>query len=270
MGQLLAAMISRDDLLAEAMLQELEVMAREPIEDADGWGVGFYQAGEVLHRKRPHAGAGRVEWPTVLEDLRSHVAIVHVREATAGDRRADNTHPFRMRQWLFAHIGQLGGHEAIQERVLSALPDFLRRNIRGDGDSELLFHVFLSFLHDAGQLDALDVSDAAVVGALRSTAVLLDRHAAEVGAPAGSLTLALTNGRQLYALSRGRPLMIVERDHLSPRGSSPPESARSSDAVRYVLIATELSDRIPPGYRAMADGEVIAVDRDLSVATHML
>lgn len=270
MGHLLAAMISREDLLAEAMLHELEVMERAPVEDADGWGVGFYQGGEVLHRKRPHATAGTLEWPTVIEDLRSHVAIVHVRKATTGDRRADNTHPFRMRQWLLAHIGEVGGYQALRERIVESLPDFLRRNIRGDTDSEHLFHVFLSFLHDAGQLDAQDVSETAVVGALRSTATLLERYAREVGAPPGSLTLAVTNGRQLYALCRGRPLMLVERDRLSLRRSDPVSPERAVDPVRYVLLASRLDERVPPGYRDLRDGEIVAIDRDLTVTSHTL
>ena len=153
----------------------------------------------------------------------SHVVIAHVREATVGDRRADNTQPFRMRQWLFAHVGEVAGFAAMRERLVESLPDFLRRNMRGQTDSELLFHVLLSFLHDSGQLDSVDIERrGGRLGALRSTVTLIDRYAREVGAGPGSLTLALTNGRQLYALRRGSPLCLVQRDSLAPRAGSDP------------------------------------------------
>ena len=135
----------------------------------------------------------------LVEELRRAVADV-------GPRRADNNHPFRMRQWLFAHAGMVEGFAAIQPRLLESMPDFLRRNLRGDTDSEHVFHVFLSFLHDAGQLDSMDVSDQAVLAALRSAITLIDRLVSEVGAPKRNLDLVLTNGRQLYALRRGTPI----------------------------------------------------------------
>lgn len=269
MGLLLACMISRPDLLGEAVLEEREALDTAMPEPADGWGAGFYQAGEALHRKLPQPLEGRIEWNQVLEGVRAHVVIAHVREATVGDRRADNTQPFRMRQWLFAHVGELAGFAAMREQLLGSLPDFLRRNIRGQTDSELLFHVLLSFLHDSGQLDAVDITDAAVASALRSTVALIDRHAREVGAEPSSTTLALTNGRQLYALRRGSPLCLVQRDSLARRGSDPDDPKAAQQSVRYVVMAS-YRGQLPPGYREVAEGEVVCIDRDLNVTSQSL
>ena len=41
----------------------------------------------------------------------------------------------------------------MRERLVASVPEFLRSGIRGDTDAEVLFHVFLSFLHDAGRLN---------------------------------------------------------------------------------------------------------------------
>src|SRR5262245_11709174 len=176
MGLLLACMISRADLLGEALLEERELLDTSLPRAADGWGAGFYQAGEALHRKLPQPIDGQIEWAGVLDGVRSHVVIAHVREATVGDRRADNTQPFRMRQWLFAHVGEIAGFGALRERLMESLPDFLRRNLRGQTDSELLFHLILSFLHDSGHLDSVDANDTAVFGALRGAVTLIDRY----------------------------------------------------------------------------------------------
>ncbi len=269
MGHLIACMINRADLLEEAVRTEQDALQTPPAVPHDGWGVGFYQAGEVLHKKHPQPSSEALEWATLLRGVRSHVAIAHVRDASVGARRADNNHPFRMRQWLFAHAGMVEGFSALHERFLESMPDFLRRNIRGDTDSEHIFHLFLSFLHDAGQLDSLDVPDQAVLAALRSTIALVDRLVSEIGAPKSNLNLVLTNGRQLYALRHGGPMVYVERDRLSvPDEQQKP--ARPTESVRYVLIANAALQTLPHGYHAIEDGQMIAIDRDLHVTTHRL
>ena len=259
-------MINRADLLGEAVAEENEVLCKTPISQADGWGVGFYQGGEVLHKKRPKTLDAPIDWSEVTDGIRSHIAIAQVRKATSGDQRAANTHPFRMRQWLFAHVGEINGYDAIRTRLTDSLPDFLQRNVRGETDSEQLCHLILSFLHDAGQLDAPEATDQAVVGALRSSVKLVDAFASEVGAPPGTLNLLLTNGRQLYALRRGRPMAIIVRDRLPKRQAE----GRGATDVRYTLIATTEDDSVPPGYKPIEEGQVVAISRDLEVTSHAL
>jgi predicted glutamine amidotransferase len=266
MGAFLACMITRDDLLGDAVREESVALAPFMPTEADGYGVGFYQAGEVLHRKRPQAIREPVTFSAVIEDIKSQIAIAHVREATVGDGRADNTQPFRMRQWLFGHVGSLAGQEQLRERIEKELPDFLRRNMRGQTDSELLFHVVLSFLHESGQLDVVDVSHGAVVTALRKTADTIDRHASALGSVPSSLTLALTNGRQLYATQRGWQLAYVERNGIPKRDSDRPGEKRPAMLeVRYVAIASCRPDATPDGYTALTDGDILCVDRELRV-----
>jgi predicted glutamine amidotransferase len=269
MGHIIACMINRADLLEDAVRAEQDALATPPAGDHDGWGVGFYQAGEVLHKKHPQGSGDALEWAGMLHGVRSHVAIAHVREAAANTPRADNNHPFRMRQWLFAHAGSVDGFGAMQERLLASMPDFLRRNIRGDTDSEHLFHVLLSFLHDAGQLDGIDVADQAVLAAMRSTVNLVDNFSNEIGAPKGNMNLVLTNGRQLYAMRRGGPMVVVERDRLSLPERSASETLHPSEPVRYVLIGTS-TRAAQPGYRPIGDARLLATDRDLRVTEYAL
>jgi predicted glutamine amidotransferase len=269
MGHIIACMINRADLLEEAVRAEQDSLQSPPAVQHDGWGVGFYQADEVLHKKHPQPQREELAWSTIFHGIRSNVAIAHVRDASVGTRRADNNHPFRMRQWLFAHAGLVEGFSAIQPRLLESMPDFLRRNIRGDTDSEHVFHVFLSFLHDAGQLDSTDVPDQSVLAALRSTITLVDQLVNEIGAPRSNLDMVLTNGRQLYALRHGTPMVYVERDRLSvPELVEQGKSSRPVAPVRYVLIAS--SDRTTAGYSELADGQLISVDRDQRVTPYSL
>ena len=267
MGQLLACMITRADLLQAAVVAEAEHLGPLP-ERIDGWGVGFFHAGEVLHKKRPMYAPEPLSWPALFEGLSSSVAIAHLREGTVGDARADNTHPFRMRQWLFAHVGSVEGFANMRSNLLSELPDFLQRNMRGDTDSEHVFHIVLSFLHDAGQLDAPDPNPVAVLSAVRSTVSLMDRYAREIGAPTPKLNLALTNGRDLYLLRRGTPLYLVERDHL-PSDEGVPEG-RSVGPVRYIMAHCGSASPAPSGYHEIPEGHLLHVDRELAVVEHEL
>src|SRR4030095_10450894 len=65
-----------------------------------GWGIGFYQSGEVLLGRKPINGRPEIDGAGFAKDLRADVLIGHVRTATVGNLRTENTHPFRYRQWL--------------------------------------------------------------------------------------------------------------------------------------------------------------------------
>ncbi|GAB4201542.1 MAG: class II glutamine amidotransferase [Sandaracinaceae bacterium] len=256
MARLVAYVANRTDRLLDALRDERGAIGDRPSATADAWGIGFFQGGEVLHKKRPHRGGDLVSWEDIAGNVKSDCAVIHLRHATVGDYRAENTHPFRMRQWLFAHHGTVHGFDAIREQLASTLPDFLRRNVRGTTDSELVFHTFLSFLHDRGVLDAPDVDARVLLGALRSTVALVDRLVSEVGAPEADLDLVVSNGRITAIVSRGAPVAFVERDVSSdPRGPSGP-------GFRYVLAMA--NDGAPPDYRPVPRGSVLLVERDLS------
>ena len=85
--------------------------------------------------------------------MRADLVVGHVRHATIGALRTENTHPFRYRQWLFAQTGTVSEFDQVRERLIASVPEFLRSGIRGETDAEVVFHVFLSFLHDAGRLN---------------------------------------------------------------------------------------------------------------------
>jgi glutamine amidotransferase len=168
-----------------------------------GWGVGFYQGGEVLMRRRPIDEHEDIEVARVAGDLRADLLIGHVRNATVGALRTENTHPFRYRQWLFAQTGTTPSFESIRERLVATVPEFLQSGIRGETDSEIVFHVFLSFLHDAGRLNDPTVEPRVVGEALRSTLAVIDGMCSEVGGEPASTNMLVTNGEYLVAAHRG-------------------------------------------------------------------
>jgi len=203
MARLFGLIGNRADLASRVLGAESEALRVASRGVALGWGLGFYQGGEVLMRRRPIDDHATVEIAKLAGDVRADVLVGHVRNATVGSLRTENTHPFRYRQWLFAQTGTLPAFDAIRERLLGSVPEFLRSSIRGESDAEILFYVFLSFLHDAGRLnDGLsDVSH--VRDALRSSVAVVDGMSAEVGGPPSAINVMVSNGEHLFALHHG-------------------------------------------------------------------
>jgi predicted glutamine amidotransferase len=262
MGRLIGYMANRVDRLPEALSEEKLAIGERPADAADAWGIGFYQGGEVLHKKRPHLAGDRVAWNDIAGNVKTDAAIIHLRNATVGDYRAENTHPFRMGQWLFAHIGTVTGFEAMREPMLESMPDFLRRNVRGTTDSEHVFHSVLSFLHDSDKLDDVDIDPKVVLAASRSALTLVDRLAQEVSAPAPTLSFLLTNGRMMLAVRRGLPMSFVERELSGdPRGLM----RGPSSMLRYVMVVGGDEAVTAPQYRTIETGQAVVIDRELGV-----
>ena len=270
MSRLIGYVANRADRMRDALYQERAVLRHDTAaEDASGWGIGFYHGDEVLHKKRPNRAGERVDWQNIAGDVRSDCAVLHMRQPTVGDFRAENAHPFRMRSWLFAHQGTIGGFDSIRDNLAEMIPDFLRRNIRGQTDSEFLFHAVLTMLHDAGQLDNPDVNEAQTLPAISAAVTLVERLAAEVGSSDSSLSFILTNGRSMYALRHGAAMIYVERQglHDPPQDYTPPPVG--STQLRYVMVVGGV-DEDQAGYETIPERSVAVINRGLDVRVHAL
>lgn len=272
MGRLIGYMANRSDRLADALHQEREVIAVTPKDQSTGWGMGFYQGGEVLYKKRRLLKGQDIDWVQAANGVRSDCVIIHVREATVGDFRSENTHPFRMRSWLCAHNGTIFRFQAMRDRLLENMPDFIRRSIRGETDSEHFFHVILSFMHDAGQLDRPSADEGEVLRAIRSAVHLIDQLGSEVGAEKATLNVILTDGSTMYGIRRGAPMHYVVRDGVEEpldRPSRVDRAGKPEATIRYVLLEGS-NPVVTPSYREVPDESVIVVNRDLAVSMHSL
>ncbi|MCW5835347.1 MAG: class II glutamine amidotransferase [Labilithrix sp.] len=208
MARLFGLIGNRADLAGRVLGSEKDALTVQSRGGQLGWGVGFYQGGEVLMRRRPIDDHASVDVAKVASDVRADLLVGHVRNATVGSLRTENTHPFRYRQWLFAMTGTLSSFDAIRERLVASVPEFLRSSIRGETDAEILFYVFLSFLHDAGRLNDALTPPSFVRDALRSCVAVVDGLAAEVGGAPSQVNVMLSDGENLFALHRGAEMGI--------------------------------------------------------------
>lgn len=258
---------NRPDLGArvlESNASELKVRRRgdEPL----GWGLGFYQAGEVLLRRRPIDERPEIDLVEAASDLRTDILLAHVRRASVGALRTENTHPFRYRSWLWAQTGTITGFERLRDRLLASQPEFLRRNVRGETDSELFFYLFLSFLHDSGSLHDANVSAEAMRAALRASVSLVDRLSAEEGFEPNTGDILVTNGERLVAVHRNgnmaHRVLKGKFDIEELLGEEGLRRARipSIDSTHFTLIASEL-EAVAPRWTAVPERSIVTLTR---------
>jgi glutamine amidotransferase len=240
----------------------------------DAYGFGSYAAGgEVLVGKRPTGAPAPLSLPELVGRVDSEALLVHARRAVVGKAKDENTQPFRFRRWLFAHAGTIEGWTEVRPRLLEALPDFLRRSILGDTDSEHAFMLFLSLLREENALDDLDLEPTLAGRALARTVRRIESLAREAGVQRPSrLNLVATNGRTLVATRRGGPLFYallegilpceVDRIDLATPESDP--RVRPHRRAKAVCFASRLAQ--PNGFIEVPEGSVASVSRSLQVA----
>jgi glutamine amidotransferase len=270
MARLFGIIGNRPDLAARVLAFEADALRARSRGTPLGWGLGFYQGGEVLMRRRPIDERPDIDVARLALDVRADLVVGHVRLATVGALRTENTHPFRYRQWLFAQAGTVSDFDQVRERLVASVPEFLRGGIRGDTDAEVVFHVFLSFLHDAGRLNDGQVEPSLVREALRSSLAVVDGMTAEVGAEAAKLNLMVSNGDQLIAVHRSDAVMRLrvlsgKSDADMVIGEDPqlrrkiPELSR----MHFALAASDFDDAPPNGrWKAVPDGAIVSMSRD--------
>ena len=258
MARLIGYMASRQDRLGDAFRQEAEALRGATSEPRRAWGIGFYQGDEILHKKQPTPDGAPVDWTAAVGHVRSDCAIAHVRMATVGDFRIENTHPFRLRNWLFAHVGTVAGFADIKERLSADLPDFLGRNMRGNSDSELLFHLVLSKLHGLGHLDTGKPATSMVLNAITQSVKTIDDLCSDAGQ--STLTLLLTNGQQMFTLRRGQSMGYVKRTETSSEATNDNDERERAN-LRYVMFLGSTGE-LPADYQEIPEAHVAVVDHD--------
>jgi len=270
MARLIGIIGNRPDIASRVLAVESEALRVRSTGPALGWGFGFYQGDEVLMKHRPTDDRQEIDIAGLAADVRSDLVIGHVRQASPGGLQVENTHPYRYRQWLFAQAGAPIQFEGVRDRLIARVPEFLRSGIRGDGDAEVIFYVFLSFIHEAGRLGNERVEPALIVSALRSCLSVVDGLAIEAGEPPAQLNMLVSNGGWLVAVHRSDAAMRLRvlsgrSDAEMVLGDDPqlrrkiPELGR----MHFSLIASDFDVDPPSGrWKPVTDCAIVTLSRD--------
>ena len=159
--------------------------------NGDGFGVGWYsELGGIpgLYKSIQPAWNDRN-----LRELSKHISsplfFAHIRASSGTAVQETNAHPFRYGRWLFMHNGLVREFPRVRRDLMLAIDPALFPDIEGSSDSEVLFHLALTFGLEDDPLTALEL----MVGFVEEVG-----HRHEVEYPL-MMTVATTDGEQIIA-----------------------------------------------------------------------
>jgi glutamine amidotransferase len=198
--------------------------------NGDGFGVGWYGV-------REHPGLFRSIRPAWndfnLRDLASQIEsplfLAHVRATSLATVQETNCHPFRYRNWLFVHNGEILEVEKVRRDLLLAVAPEFFPNILGTTDSEVMFYLALTFGLESDPL-----------GAVARMAGCIERlgRARGVERPLW-MTLGISDGKAVYAVRYASdgdaPSLYHSRDMEDIYRLNPDAAKRFSLSTRVIV-----------------------------------
>ena len=237
-------------------------------------GFGYYEQGEVLLSRRPLNEKSSLA--RLLCETPTRCMLAHVTGPTSGGFRPDEAQPFRYRDWLWSQSGALREKEGFDRRTV-AIPSYIRGNLKTWCPEEVVFHLFLAFLHRTGTLGTLHWDRAETRKALSSAVSLVGSlYDAEDGSSPSSFSILATNGEVVFGVGVGRPLAIRRQDGIASCGrcaeqrdvAVPRTQSIDHPHLRAVLLADHVFDEGADGAEAwevVEPGTIVEIDGGLGV-----
>jgi predicted glutamine amidotransferase len=162
-----------------------------PTANGDGFGLGWYsgRGRPALFRSAAPAW-GDENLRELSAAIESPLFLAHVRAATGAPVQQTNCHPFRYGRWIFVHNGFVADFQHLRRDLLLAVRPDIFDNIAGSTDSELMFHLALTFGLEDDPLGGLE---------------RMAGHIEALGARKGiaepvQMTIGMSDGERLYAV----------------------------------------------------------------------
>lgn len=224
----------------------------------DGWGLAVHDGGmpgawSVDHSVR--SAADDEEFHKLAAEKSGTVLVSHVRLATVGGTRLENTHPFVREPWVFAHNGTIRDLDYLRERTSPER----QAELTGDTDSERLFAYLLSRLDAEGCTGAPAGARTDEVVADATRACRERAGTPEKDNPFGIFNFLLSNGDVCYAHRYGRTLHVLERSESS--GDLVKRSAGEVRCTRRPAVFVASEAMTDERWRSVDEGALLRIDR---------
>ena len=226
--------------------------------NGDGFGLGWYGPAPTpgtYHSVAPAWGDAN------LRDLAAHIEsplfLAHVRATSGTAIQQTNCHPFRHGRWLFAHNGVVEGFHAMRRELMLEVEPELFPDIQGSTDSEVLFHLALTYGLERDPVAALERT----IGLVEATA---QRHGIDNAIQA---SIGVSDGERLWAFrysTEGRSRTLYASADAHAIHQLHPENerlGRMRDEDR-VVISEPMSD-LPGVWNEIPESTVLVVQPGL-------
>jgi predicted glutamine amidotransferase len=256
MCRLFALTADRPVRAAFWLLEAPDSLAEQSRRNPDGYGLATFGPDGPEVEKEPSPAYADPDFTREARERVSRTFVAHVRYASKGARRLENTHPFLQSGRVFAHNGHIEGLDALEARLGA-----YRRLVRGDTDSERFFALVTK------EADARGDVGAGLVAAARWIA-------AELPLFALNCILATADGVWALRYPDTHDLLVLQRAAGGPTGARHLDAASAAGRIRVrsgdladcaaVIVATEPMTE-DPGWDPLAPGELLHVAGDLTV-----
>ncbi|UFS59542.1 class II glutamine amidotransferase [Subtercola endophyticus] len=227
--------------------------------NGDGTGLGWYGHSTEPALFRSEAPAwGDANLRELASEVSTGLFLAHVRAATGTPVQETNCHPFRYGTWLFVHNGYIADFARIRRELLMAVDPSLFSSIQGSTDSELMFHLALTFGLESDPIGGLE----RMAGFVEATA-----EAAGIDSPL-QMTIGLADGEKLYAArySSGpvtNTLFVSEDAHSVQMLYPERERLTHLSETARVVVSEPLVD-LPGMWREVPAGSALVIGDELA------
>ena len=251
-------------LLSAALQPFGEALQFEP-GATQGWGLGYYQAGQPLLRRHPARADAVLDFVEETRQLRSRL-ILGFRQETAGDQwRVEDRQPYRFRRWLFCQRGGFDDAELLTlQGAEEPVQEHIRRSVRGSGGAARLFRLFLSAANDRGILNSREYESKAVAMALHEATNTFAELVARLPRQQPASCCILSDGRHLIGLPLGMPLYVRRQSSYESCGTS---SGR--EHLRGAILLSAGASPAGPGWESVKDSSLVVIDEALNIEFHL-
>jgi len=262
----------------ESLIAAENALARQSMENPDGWGVAYYQ------KRFPHVI--RSEKLAIEDNLFKDVSAVvstrtlvaHVRKATVGKVEVLNCHPFQHGPWCFAHNGNIAffaKNPQVRDLIAHEIDPRFLSYVLGSTDSEMCFYLFLSRL--ARKVEDIYHEGVRIQLALEALQETVDTICGltdpnvEKDEDLCRLSFIVTNGALLIGYRHRRELRFStyktecpERDTCHAYESSRCEAEVKDGMVKHLIVTSEEISDGANVWIELDDGEYVSVDHGMN------
>ena len=171
--------------------QSMSSRSAETPTNGDGFGLGWYGL-------NPEPGLFRSLRPAwndfnlrdLADNIESPLFLAHVRATSLATVQETNCHPFRYKKWLFVHNGEIFEIEKFRKELLMAIDGKFYENIQGTTDSEIIFHLALTFGLEKNPIEGM-----------RKMTAFVEKTAKSKGVDESVwMTIGISNGKTLWSI----------------------------------------------------------------------
>jgi predicted glutamine amidotransferase len=115
--------------------------------NGDGFGVGWYddETDEPGVFRSAEPAWNDMNLHEIARHVRSSTVLAHIRASSGSPVQLTNCHPFRYGNWLFMHNGVIREFTRVKRDLVLEVDPALYPCIQGSTDSEVLFHLALTY-----------------------------------------------------------------------------------------------------------------------------